>query len=107
MVALGQYKSEGEMNRKPKINKKIYVANLPLQASELELKALFSNAGDVMSVKIVKDRQTSQPKGIAFVEMSTQWEARRAVSMLNRKNFMGRDLLVKEARVNHGFRENW
>jgi cold-inducible RNA-binding protein len=104
---IGKFKGERKMNRKPKINKKIYVANLPLQASEPELRALFSNAGDVMSVKIVKDRQTSQPRGIAFVEMSTQWEARRAVSMLNRKNFMGKDLLVKEARVSRGFRENW
>jgi RNA recognition motif-containing protein len=102
-----KFKRERKMNRKPKINKKIYVANLPLQASEPELRALFSSAGDVMSVKIVKDRQTSQPRGIAFVEMSTQWEARRAVSMLNRKNFMGKDLLVKEARVSRGFRENW
>ena len=88
------------------MNKKIYVANLPMQASEPELKALFSNAGEVVSVKIVGDRQTGQPKGIAFVEMSTQWEARRAVSMLNRKNFMGKDLLVKEARVARGFRDN-
>lgn len=94
------------MNRKTKINKKVYVANLPLQTSEPELKTLFSNAGDVMSVKIVKDRQTGQPKGFAFVEMATQWDARRAVSMLNRKNFMGKDLLVKEARVNRGFRES-
>jgi RNA recognition motif-containing protein len=93
------------MIRKPKINKKIYIANLPLQASEPEIKALFSDAGDVMSVKIVKDRQTGQPRGFAFVEMSTQWEARRAVSMLNRKNFMGKDLLVKEARVYRGYRE--
>lgn len=95
------------MNRKTKINKKVYVANLPLQISEPELKTLFSNAGDVMSIKIVKDRQTGQPKGFAFVEMATQWDARRAVSMLNRKNFMGKDLLVKEARVNRGFRESW
>jgi RNA recognition motif-containing protein len=95
------------MNRKAKINKKVYVANLPLQISESELKTLFSNAGDVMSIKIVKDRQTGQPKGFAFVEMSTQWDARRAVSMLNRKNFMGKDLLVKEARVSRGFRESW
>lgn len=93
------------MIRKPKINKKIYIANLPLQISEPELKALFSDAGDVMSVKIVKDRQTGQPRGFAFVEMSTQWEARRAVSMLNRKNFMGKDLLVKEAKVYRAFRE--
>ena len=95
------------MNRKIKVNKKIYVANLPLEVSVPELKAIFSNAGDVMSVNIVKDRQTGQPRGFAFVEMSTQWEARRAISMLNRKNFMGKDLLVKEARVSRGFREQW
>jgi RNA recognition motif-containing protein len=48
-----------------------------------------------MSVKIVKDRQTGQPRGIAFVEMSTQWEGRRAASMLNRTDFMGKNLLVE------------
>jgi cold-inducible RNA-binding protein len=86
------------------MNKKVYVANLPSQASEAELSALFSNAGDVMSVKIVKDRQTGQPRGIAFVEMSTQWEGRRAASMLNRTDFMGKNLLVKEAKEKRGFR---
>jgi RNA recognition motif-containing protein len=95
------------MNRTAKTNKKIYVANLASETDEPGLKALFSNAGAVMSVKIMKDRQTGQPKGFAFVEMSTQWEARRAVSMLNRKNFMGKDLLVKEARTSRGFRESW
>jgi RNA recognition motif-containing protein len=87
------------------MNKKVYVANLPFQASESELNSLFSKAGSVMSVKIVKDRQTGQPRGIAFVEMSTQWEARRAVSMLNRTDLMGKNLLVKEATVRRGFRE--
>jgi len=95
------------MNRKIKVNKKIYVANLPSGTTESELKALFSNAGDVMSVNIVKDRQTGQPRGFAFVEMSNQWDARRAVSTLNRKNFMGKDLQVKEASVSRGFREKW
>jgi len=85
------------------MNKKVYVANLPFQTKEPELKVLFSRAGDVMSVKIVADRQTGQPRGIAFVEMSTQWEARRAVSMLNRTDFMGKNLLVKEAIVRRGF----
>jgi len=46
------------------MNKKVYVANLPFQATEPVLKALFSKAGSVMSVKIVKDRQTGQPRGI-------------------------------------------
>ena len=86
------------------MNKKVYVGNLPSQTSEPELSALFSKAGSVMSVKIVKDRQTGQPRGIAFVEMSTQWEGRRAVSMLNRKDFMGKNLLVKEATDKRGFR---
>jgi hypothetical protein len=61
--------------RRKYMNKKVYVANLPSQATEPELNALFSKAGSVMSVKIVKDRQIGQPRGIAFVEMSTQWEA--------------------------------
>jgi len=86
------------------MNKKIYVANLPYQATEPELKALFSKAGSVMSVKIVQDRQTGQPRGIAFVEMSTQWEGRRAASMLNQQDFMGKTLLVKEATEKRGFR---
>jgi RNA recognition motif-containing protein len=86
------------------MNKKVYVANLPPQATEPELKTLFSRAGSVMSVKIMQDRQTGQPRGIAFVEMSTQWEARRAASMLNRQDFMGKNLLVKEATEKRGFR---
>jgi RNA recognition motif-containing protein len=86
------------------MNRKVYVANLPTQAGETELKTLFSRAGSVMSVKIVKDRQTDQPRGFAFVEMSTQWEARRATSMLNRQDFMGKNLLVKEATEKRGRR---
>ncbi len=86
------------------MNKKIYVSNIPSEATEDQLKAFFSSAGDVMSIKIVEDRQTGQPRGFAFVEMSSQWEARRAISMLNRKSFMGKELQVKEARVSRGFR---
>ena len=86
------------------MNKKVYVANLPFQTNGPELNVLFSKAGDVMSVKVVADRQTGQPRGIAFVEMSTQWEARRAVFMPNRTDFMGKNLLVKEAIVRRGFR---
>jgi RNA recognition motif-containing protein len=81
----------------------MYVANLRFETGEPELKALFSNARDVMSVNIVKDRQTGQARGFAFVEMSTQWEARRAVFMLNRTDFMGENLLVKEAIEKRGF----
>ena len=86
------------------MNKKVYVANLSFQAGEPELRTLFSKAGSVMSVNIVKDRQTGQPRGIAFVEMSTQWEGRRAASMFNRMDFMGKNLLVREATEKRGFR---
>jgi RNA recognition motif-containing protein len=92
------------MSSKIKLNKRIYVANLRFETGEPELKALFSSAGDVMSVNIVKDRQTGKPRGFAFVEMSTQWEGRRAASMLNRTDFMGENLLVKEATEKSGFR---
>jgi RNA recognition motif-containing protein len=87
------------------MNKKIYIANLSSQTSEPEIRALFSNAGDVTSVMIAKDRQTGQPRGFAFVEMSTQWEARRAISMLNQTEFKGNTLLVKESMVKRNFRE--
>ena len=96
---------ESPIKKKTKINKKIYVANLPIEANESELRTLFSRAGDVMSVSIVKDRQTGQRRGFGFVEMSTQWDARRAVSMLNKFDFMGKSLLVKEATVHRSFRE--
>ncbi len=80
------------------MNRKVYVTNLAPEAGEPDLKSLFSKAGDVMSVRIVKDMQTGQSRGIAFVEMSTQWEARRAASMLNRKDFMGKSLVAREAK---------
>ena len=86
------------------MNRKVYVANLPPQATESEIKDFFSKAGNVMSIKIVQDRQTGQPRGIAFVEMSTQWEGRRAVSMFNKQDFMGKNLLVKEPNEKRGFR---
>jgi RNA recognition motif-containing protein len=86
------------------MNTKIYVGNLPLQITESDLQTHFSQAGDVVSVKILKDRQTGQSRGFAFVEMSTRREAQKAVSMLNKRSFMEKELLVKEARVRRGFR---
>ena len=86
------------------MNTKIYVGNLPFQTTETDLQTYFSKAGDVVSVKILKDHQTGQPRGFAFIEMSTRREAQKAVSMLNKRNFMEKELLVKEARVRRNFR---
>jgi len=90
------------------MNTKIYVGNLSPQTTEPELKNHFSQAGDVVSVKVVKDHQTGYSRGFAFVEMSTRREAQKAISMLNKKSFMEKELLVKEARVRRGFRrKSW
>ncbi len=86
------------------MNNKIYVGNLSAQTTEPDLKTLFSQAGDVISVKIVKDHQSGQPRGFAFIEMSTRREAQKAVSMLNKRAFMEKELQVNEARVRQGFR---
>jgi RNA recognition motif-containing protein len=86
------------------MNTKIYVGNISFRTTEPDLKTLFSQAGEVISVNILKDHQSGQPRGFAFVEMSTRKEAQKAVSMLNRKSFMEKELLVKEARVRRGFR---
>ncbi len=86
------------------MNTKIYVGNIPFQTTETDLQTHFSQAGDVVSVKILKDHQTGHSRGFAFVEMSTRREAQKAISMLNKRNFMEKELLVKEARVRRGFR---
>jgi RNA recognition motif-containing protein len=86
------------------MNTKIYVGNISSQTTEPELKTLFSQAGEVMSVKILKDHTSGQSRGFAFVEMSTRKEGQKAISMLNRRSFQDREILVKEARVRREFR---
>lgn len=61
----------------------IYVGNLPNSTTQDELNILFSRAGDVTAIDIVKDRKTGESNGFAFVTMSAQSEADKAVSMFN------------------------
>jgi cold-inducible RNA-binding protein len=77
---------------------KLYVGNLSYNASEDDLRGLFTQAGTVSSVALIKDRETGRSKGFAFVEMSTQAEAEKAISMLNGKELDGRALTVNIAR---------
>ncbi|MEW6410450.1 MAG: RNA-binding protein [Nitrospirota bacterium] len=77
---------------------KLYVGNLSFQASESEVKDLFSQAGEVESVRIILDSYTDQPRGFGFVEMSSKADAEKAIAMFNGKEFMGRALTVNEAR---------
>jgi RNA recognition motif-containing protein len=77
---------------------KLYVGNLAYATTEDELRTLFAQAGTVASVAVIKDRDTGQSKGFAFVEMSTQAEAQKAISQFNATNLQDRALTVNLAR---------
>lgn len=77
---------------------KLYVGNLPYSMSEGDLQTMFGQAGVVKSVQIIKDRDTGRSKGFGFVEMSSQEEAQKAISMFNGREVDGRALTVNIAR---------
>jgi RNA recognition motif-containing protein len=76
----------------------IYVANVPFKASQEDLKELFEEYGEVSSAKIILDKDTQKSRGFAFVEMPDDSEANNAVDALNGYNFLGKELVVNEAR---------
>src|SRR5579863_466305 len=76
----------------------IYVGNLDFSASEDQLQTLFAAYGSVKTVTAVTDRDTGQPRGFAFVEMTNAAEARDAIRALNGSVHGGRPLIVNEAR---------
>ena len=76
----------------------IFVGNLDPATTEEQLLNLFAPHGSVESVTIVKDRDTAQPRGFAFVEMKQSEQAQAAVSSLNGTILNGRTLRVNEAR---------
>jgi RNA recognition motif-containing protein len=77
---------------------KLYVGNLSYATTEDELRTLFAQAGTVASVALIKDRDTGSSKGFAFVEMTTQAEAQKAISMFNEYKLGERALTVNLAR---------
>jgi RNA recognition motif-containing protein len=77
---------------------KLYVGNLSYSTTEDDLRALFSQAGAVASVALIKDRDTGKSKGFAFVEMATQAEAQKAITMFNAFKMQDRTLVVNLAR---------
>jgi cold-inducible RNA-binding protein len=79
--------------------KKLYIGNLPFSATEEQLNEWFSQVGVTPSgVNLIRDRFTGQSRGFAFVEVSNDEDADRAVNSLNGQNFGGRNLVVNEAR---------
>jgi cold-inducible RNA-binding protein len=80
------------------MSRKLYVGNLPYEVGEADLEALFAQAGSVESVTVMRDQMTGRARGFAFVEMSTDEDAQKAINDLNAKEFGGRNLTVNEAR---------
>jgi hypothetical protein len=95
--------ASGRHARKPELvevtTPKIYVGNLSFDASEGDLYELFNGVGQVQNAEIVSNKYTQKSKGFAFVTMLTVDEARRAVTELHDKDFMGRKLVVSGAKT--------
>ena len=79
--------------------KKLYVGNLPFNASEEQLQEWFGQVGvNPSAISLIRDRFTGQSRGFAFIEIANDEDADRAVTSLNGQNFGGRNLVVNEAR---------
>ncbi|MBX7110350.1 MAG: RNA-binding protein [Dehalococcoidia bacterium] len=79
------------------MNQRIYVGNLPFSSREDDVRELFAQYGEVISVVLPTDRETGRPRGFGFVEMSGE-DATKAIDALNGKDFGGRALNVNQAR---------
>jgi len=76
--------------------KTLYVGNLPYRANEAAIRKLFSEYGQVISVRLVKDKETGKRRGYGFVEMPEK-EAHAAITALNETEYLQRTLKVREA----------
>lgn len=87
------------MQDTPQVNpKKLFVGNLPYSTTEQDLSDLFGQYGSIGSVKVVIDRVSGRPRGIAFVEFEEESSASSAVEALNGHELDGRAIIVNVAR---------
>jgi RNA recognition motif-containing protein len=77
---------------------KLYVGNLSYNTTEDSLRAAFAEAGTVVAIDMIKDRDTGQMKGFAFVTMGNQEEAENAIKLLNGKSLDQREIKVNIAK---------
>lgn len=80
------------------MNAKMYIGNIPFDATEQDLRTLFSEHGQVTEVFMPTDRESGRPRGFAFVTMDSADMMNDAVAALNGQDFQGRPLVVNEAR---------
>jgi len=87
-----------EAGVRAQMGRRLYVGNLPYSATEEQLTELFGRTGKVDNVRVMRDMATGRARGFAFVEMSTDEEAQRAISEFHEHQLEGRALVVNEAR---------
>ena len=80
------------------MNTKIYVGNLSFDATEMDIRDLFSQHGQVNEIFLPTDRDTGRPRGFALVSMHTVEDKAPAIRERDGKDFLGRRLTVNEAR---------
>jgi RNA recognition motif-containing protein len=80
------------------MSKRLYVGNISFKASEEDVRNLFAQTGEVVSVKLIKDAATGKLRGFGFVEMASAEDAKKAISKLNGNAFMDRNIVVNEAK---------
>ena len=80
------------------MGRRLYVGNLPYSTTDEELNGLFSRAGSVESVRVMRDMATGRARGFAFVQMGSDEDAQRAITEFHQFQLDGRALVVNEAR---------
>lgn len=80
------------------MSKKLFVGSLPWAVNDEALKEAFTAYGNVVSAKVVTDRQTGRSRGFGFVEMESDSEASAAIEALNGSDLNGRNIVVNEAK---------
>lgn len=76
----------------------LFVGNLPYRATDQDLRDVFAEYGEVISARVIMDRETGRSRGFGFVEMSSSEEGAQAVEAINGSDWDGRELRVNEAR---------
>jgi RNA recognition motif-containing protein len=80
------------------MGRRLYVGNLPYKTTDEDLNALFSQAGAVDNVRVMRDMATGRARGFAFVEMATDDDAQKAITQFHEYQMDGRALVVNEAK---------
>jgi len=80
------------------MGRRLYVGNLPYKTTDEDLTELFSRAGAVDNVRVMRDQATGRARGFAFVEMVSDEDAQKAIDQFNQYEMEGRALVVNEAR---------